>query len=329
MTIRIGVPSKGRLQEDVLQLLDDCGLKVYRPNERAYQARIPALPDVEVVFQRATDIVLGVRAGGLHFGITGLDVTEEYRGDHGQVVVIHEALGFGKCNLEVAVPENWKHVNHLNDLRQHLTTLGRQPRLATKFEVLTERFLQSVNFPSCRLVHTEGTLEITPALGVADFIVDLVSSGQTLRDNRMKTLQDGVILRSQAAFIGNRERLQEPAVLDVARQLLEFFEAHLRAEGYYSLIANIRGASAEAIAERILNETDFGGLQGPTISRVIDRNASNDLFAISLIVPKVQIANAVRQFRQVGGSGMVVLPVNYIFEEEPQRWRALLSQLAL
>ena len=100
-------------------------------------------------------------------------------------------------------------------------------------------------------------------------ISDLVSSGQTLRDNRLRPLGDGIILRSQAALIANKAVLKNnPAALQMARQLLEYFEAHLRARDNLSVVANIRGTSGEAIANRLFTETSAGGLQGPTISRV-------------------------------------------------------------
>ena len=103
--IRFALPSKGRLEPESLAFLDACGLSIYKPNPRQYQATIPVVPDLSVLFQRPGDIVVGVRQGSLDFGITGLDMVEEKR-VNGEIVVLHEALGFGHCSLVMAVPEN-------------------------------------------------------------------------------------------------------------------------------------------------------------------------------------------------------------------------------
>src|SRR5512145_3467271 len=115
--IRLSLPSKGRLSEDAVEFLAACGIKIHKPNPRQYAASIPALPGVTVLYQRPTDTVVSVRDGSVDFGITGLDVTAEYGGDQGEVLVLHEALGFGGCRLAVAVPEMWERVETLSDLR--------------------------------------------------------------------------------------------------------------------------------------------------------------------------------------------------------------------
>ena len=99
--IRFALPSKGRLEPEALAFLDACGLGIYKPNPRQYQATISAVPDLSVLFQRPGDIVVGVRQGSLDFGITGLDMVEEKR-INGEIVMLHEALGFGHCALAIA-----------------------------------------------------------------------------------------------------------------------------------------------------------------------------------------------------------------------------------
>ena len=95
--IRLSLPSKGRLQEEALNFLAECGLSVYKLNPRQYQAKMSALPELTVIFQRPGDIVVSVRDGSVDFGITGIDVLEEKRGRNGDVLVLHDALGFGHC----------------------------------------------------------------------------------------------------------------------------------------------------------------------------------------------------------------------------------------
>ena len=325
--IRLSLPSKGRLAEDAEQLLAACGLSIYKPNPRQYAASIPALPGVTVLFQRPGDIVASVRDGSVDLGITGMDVVGEKRGDSGEVLVLHDALDFGHCRLSIAVPEEWDAVQAMADLAVYARDLDRPLRVATKFTRLTGDFMARHDIP-CTLVEAEGALEAAPAIGYADLICDLVSSGQTLRDNRLRPLEDGVVVRSQAALIANRAALQyHPEVLEVARKLLEAIEAHLRAEERLSIFANIRGESPEAIAQALFAKETLGGLQGPTISRVVVRDGEPNWYDAHIIARRDQLFEAIAELRAIGGSGVVVTPVTYIFEEEPARIRAMMEAI--
>ena len=103
--IRLSLPSKGRLEIDSLDFLAAAGLRVFKPNPRQYQAEVPAFPGLHVIFQRPGDIVVSVRQGTVDFGITGIDVIEEKRGSNGEILIMHDALGFGSCALTLAIPE--------------------------------------------------------------------------------------------------------------------------------------------------------------------------------------------------------------------------------
>jgi ATP phosphoribosyltransferase len=325
--IRFALPSKGRLEPESLAFLETCGLGIYKPNPRQYQATIPAVPDLFVLFQRPGDIVVGVRQGSLDFGITGLDAVEEKR-RNGEIVLLHEALDFGHCSLAIAVPEAWDDVQRLADLIKRQAQHPDRLRVATRFPNLTRAFLVQHGLADVRLIDSEGTLEVAPTIGYADLIADLVSTGTTLRDNRLRPLSDGVILKSQAVLIANRAALQtRPEVLQVARLLLEYIEAHLRAQGSYLVFVNMRGESPEAIAQRMRAQLHLGGLQGPTISRVITRDGQS-WYDVNIVVRKDQLMPTINELRASGGSGVVVAPVTYIFEEEPPRYTHLLKVLA-
>jgi ATP phosphoribosyltransferase len=326
--MRLSLPSKGRLAEESLTFLAACGLSVYKPNPRQYEAVIPALPGLTVLFQRPGDIVASVRDGSVDFGITGMDVTAERGGENRALLVLHEALGFGICALTLAVPEEWENVQSVQDLITQSGCLGRPLRVATKYPNLTGRFLMERGIPHT-LISAEGTLEAAPAIGYADLIADLVSSGQTLRDNRLRPLPDGVIQPSQATLIANTHSLQSnPEALEAARFLLETIEAHLRAIENLAIFANMRGESAEAIAAHIFSQRTIGGLQGPTISRMIARNNDPNWYDVHIVVRRSQLFQAVNELRAIGGSGVVVAPIAYIFEEEPPRYQAMLAALA-
>jgi ATP phosphoribosyltransferase len=104
-------------------------------------------------------------------------------------------------------------------------------------------------------------------------------------------------------------------------------EAHLRAEENLLVVANMRGESPELIAQKMFNETTVSGLQGPTVSPVIVRDAKQKWFSVSIVVRRADLARAITELRTIGGSGMIVSPVTYIFEEEPPRYKAMLSAL--
>jgi ATP phosphoribosyltransferase len=325
--IRLALPSKGRLSDDALMLLADAGLRVYKPNPRQYMATMPRLPNVTVVFQRPGDIVVSVRDGSVDFGITGRDVIEEQRGRNGQVLILYDQLGFGSCSLNVIVPETLTTAHTMADLAAYQEELGRPLRVATKFPNLTGQFFGRHGLSGVKRISAEGTLEIAPSIGYADLIVDLVSTGTTLRDNRLRMIEDGRILNSQACLIANKAALKErPQVLSIARQLLEFIVAYLRAAENVAIFANIRGSDPQIIAEQVFGQQVIGGLQGPTISPVITSDGGQ-WHAINIIVRKEQLAEAIRELRQIGGSGVIVNPVSFIFEEEPPAYLEMLKAL--
>jgi ATP phosphoribosyltransferase len=325
--IRLALPSKGPLAEPARELLDLAGLHVHHPNPRQYQASIPNLPGVTVLFQRPGDVVVSVRDGSVDFGITGWDVVAEKRGESDHILPIHPALGFGQCTLNVIVPEAWEKVNTFADLKALQVEWQRPLRVATKFPVQAEAFFRQHGLEEAEFISAEGTLEIAPTIGYADLITDLVSTGVTLRDNRLKCLSDGQILASQGCLIANRESLKNNQVtLGVARTLLEFIVACLRAKDNVSVFANMRGDSPESIAGQMFAKAVIGGLQGPTLSPVITRHGEK-WYAAHLVVRKDQLSQAISELRSVGGSGVVVSPVSYIFEEEPAEYQSMLKQL--
>jgi len=330
--IRLSLPSKGRLAQAALDFLAACGLEIEKPNPRQYAAHIPALSGLTVLFQRPGDIVVSVRDGSVDFGITGMDVVAERQGPRsengGAVLVLHNALNFGHCRLCLAVPEAWDTVHTMADLAVHARTLTRPLRIATKFPRLTSHFLDRHAVTPHTLINVEGTLEVVPAIGYADLIADLVSSGQTLRDNRLRPLNDGTIIHSQAGLIANRAALKSrPEVLAVAHTLLEFIEAHLRAVDHLAVFANMRGTSPEAIAQQMFAQEILSGLQGPTISPMKTRDGNPNWYAVHIVVRRERLFQAVAELRAIGGSGVVVTPVTYIFEEEPARYRAMMEAL--
>lgn len=337
-TLRLAIPSKGRMAEDTQQLLKDCQLSVYKPNPRQYTAQIPLMPQLEVWFQRASDVVRKLSYGDFDLGIVGLDMFAELSHGDPDLVVVHDALDFGHCHLGLGVPMGGKFadISTLDQLRNMPEWSESNPlRVVTGYQNVARKFFQEQGFEHVVLLSADGALEAAPLMGSADIILDLVSTGVTLRENNLKELEGGHILWSQGALVANRRALKErPGLLEVVHELIERFEAHLKAGKFYSVLANMRGNSAEEVAQKLLDQPGLSGLQGPTISTVYNKTEDGTIgpcgyFDCTICIPKKQIYAAVKGFRQAGGSGVVVSPITYIFEEEPARWRKLLDTLEL
>ncbi|MEM7799828.1 MAG: ATP phosphoribosyltransferase [Chloroflexota bacterium] len=342
--IRFAIPSNGRLEKDSLEFLKACGLPVRRINPRQYTGTIRGLPEVTAMWQRQNDIVRGVRSGSIDFAIVGLDaLRERCIGDADQpekcenILVLHDALDISHCELYLAVPDGWSNVETVSDLKQKAVALyqneGRALRVASKFQHLTRDFLDRQGVSPYKIVKLDGTLEIAPAIGLTDIIADLVSTGTTLRANQLKPLRDAPIIESQGVLIANKEALkQNDALRKVAYDLLEYIEAYLRAKGCYTVTANMRGESPGAISTRMLDKAHIRGLQGPTISQVVPHDPANQAnanwYAINIVVKKKDLSPAIRELREIGGSGVIVTEVKYIFEEVPDRYEAMLKAIA-
>lgn len=323
-TVRMALPSKGALGDATLDFLAGAGLPVTKTNPRQYTATIPNLPEVQVLFQRPADIPLSVARGDVDLGVTGSDRVAEAQPQTGDAaLMLHDALGFGHCALVLAVPVGWTDIDTMAALAERARAQGGL-RVATKYDHLVSDFLARHGVGPVALVYADGALEVTPLMGTADLIADISATGTTLRENGLKPLDDGTVLRAQACLIGNRAALQaRGAVLDVARKTLEYVEAHLAAREKVLLIANMRGESAEAVAGRVLGQTELGGLTGPTVARVYARDPNAGWFSVSVVVLRERLYQAIRQLRAIGGSGVVVTPLTYIFDEYPARCRAL------
>jgi len=330
--LRFAVPSKGELEEPTLGFLRACGLSVNRPNSRQYTARIPALKDAVVLFQRAADIPLKVAEGSVDLGIAGLDSVQEVLRDQAQVSVLMEDLQYGACDLVLAVPETWIDVLSITDLvevAEELRAEGTELRVATKFPSLTRQYLIEHGLNFFTLVASSGAMEVSPAMGFADIIADLTSSGTTLRENGLKTLEGGTILSSQACLIANLGRLRTtPGGIETTRHILEMMEAALRAREYYSLTANIQGPSAEDVAGQVMRDPKVAGMRGPTVAKVFSHFAeAQDWFAVTVVVPKQVLLQAVQHLRSMGGNGITVGSPNYVFESTASAYERLLAAL--
>lgn len=317
--LRFAIPSSGNLHEPALDFLKACGIGVSRPNPRKYTAEIPSLPGVIVHFQRQSDITMKVEDGMADVGIVGHDGFLERQPESSDAEVIIERLGFALSELVIQVPDSWVDVTSVADLADLATEFrqqGKQLQVATKYPRLTEKFLlaNGVNFVTP--IPSSGTLEISPAMGSADIITDISSTGTTMRANRLKTIHGGTVVSSEACIIGNRAGIaSDPEKLGPAIALVERIEAYQNSRNFYSVTANVRGEDEDSVARYVLEHADISGLRGPTIAKVYTSDESG-WYAVTVIVEKRKLLDAVNRLREIGGTSVTVTRPSYMFHSK-------------
>jgi ATP phosphoribosyltransferase len=207
--LSIAVPSKGRLKQQAADMFGRVGMALrVKGHERRYRGTLNDLDGVEVVYTSAAEIVHQLKAGRVHLGITGEDLIRETLADVDGSIEFLVPLGFGRADVVVAVPDCWIDVARMSDLEdvaaQFARTHGRRLRVATKYTNLTRRFFAARGVAGYRIVESVGATEAIPAAGTAELIVDITTTGTTLRANHLKVLEDGLILQSQAHLFASR-----------------------------------------------------------------------------------------------------------------------------
>ncbi len=313
--LRLAIPSDGALHESTLMFLRSCGLGVVRPNSRRYTAAIPALDGVAVLFQRGSDITSKVEEGSTDMGIVGHDRYLDSRREGGDAIIVIDTLGYGNSQLVLAVPDSWVDVSSLADLAElsvEMREEGRDIRIATKYPRLVERFLLGNGVNYFTLVQSSGTLEAAPTMGFADIIADITESGVTMRENHLKNVHGGTIMTTSACLIGNKALLSaDPEKLRLAKGMAELMEGRLQSQEFYSVTANMQGENPEEIAGYVFRHAEIAGLRGPTIAKVYTPDGG-DWYAVTVVVQKDKLLDAVAHLRRVGGSVTVSQP-SYVF----------------
>ena len=204
----IGVPSKGRLMENAHAFFRRAGMSLVQPRGgRDYRGTIPEIDGVEVAYLSAAEIAGNLAQGAIHLGVTGEDLVREMIADADRRVLLVEGLGFGHANVVVAVPQAWIDVRTMRDLDDVANAFhakrGKRMRVATKYVNLTRGFFMRHGIVDYRIVESLGATEGAPAALLAELIVDITTTGATLRANALKVLEDGVILKSQASLVSS------------------------------------------------------------------------------------------------------------------------------
>ena len=287
--LRIALPNKGRLTDDVRALFSDAGLELRAAGERALVASLGG--DFEAIFVRAQDIPEFVADGAADVGVTGWDLVRESERDLESVL----DLECGKCRLVVAAREE-SGITSLADIARNGNG---GPRVATAFPRVTERYFADAHLP-ITIVPVSGAAEIAPHLGIADIVTDLVSTGSTLRVNQLREIS--TILESTARLITAPNGLASPRRRAI-EELVTALESVLRARGKRYVMANMPRAALDQV-RRVLP-----GLNGPT---VIDILNGGDLVAVHAVVAQEAIYRTIADLKALGGQGILVTRIERV-----------------
>lgn len=225
MTVTLALPSKGRLKDKTLETLKKSGYQIVLPdNDRNYRAKVANDGDIDILFLSASEIARELGYGNVDLGVTGQDLINETLAHPDTKVKVEVPLGFGFADVVVAVPTVWHDVSTMADLDDVAAEFrqrhGRRLRIATKFWRLTQQFFsQKHGIQVYRIVESFGATEGAPAAGSADMIVDITSTGDTLRANKLKILDDGVILKSQASLVSALRSRDKAEVQAIVKQV--------------------------------------------------------------------------------------------------------------
>ena len=210
MTIKLGVPSKGRLMEKTFDWFGARGVTLSRTgSDREYAGAVAGVEGVELVLLSAGEIPRELAAGRIHLGVTGTELVREKLGQWEQQVQEKAELGFGHADVIIAVPGCWVDVDSLEDLDAAAAafrrTHGFRLRIATKYHRLVREFLQDNGVADYQLVDSQGATEGTIKNLTAEGVADITSTGDTLRANHLKILSDALVLKSQATLFKSRK----------------------------------------------------------------------------------------------------------------------------
>ena len=209
--ITIGLPSKGRLREGAIQFFEKNNFKLTsNGGERNYFAEFENYPNIQIIYLHAQEIIQRIGDGTLDIGISGLDLLNESAINLKQKIEVKKKLDFGSANVVVAIPNDWIDVQTVADLEEvsfdFRDKKNTRLRVATKYPNLTNNFLVSKGVTQYKLVPSLGATETYPFIGSSEIITDITSTGKTLKDNNLRILEDGLILKSQACVFYSKKK---------------------------------------------------------------------------------------------------------------------------
>jgi ATP phosphoribosyltransferase len=279
----LAVPNKGRLSERSVQILKQAGLEIEDSDDRKLFATVKKR-DFAVMFVRASDIVSFVSKGAVDVGITGKDLVLEAGLD---VKTVYD-LNFGHCRLSVAAPES-SGIEKIEEIKDGSV-------VATSFPNLTRKYVAKAG-KKIEVTTISGAAEVTPHIGVADLIVDLVSSGSTLKVNHLKEV--AVIAKSNAVVIVNEDSYKRKR--EEIDELVAAIESVENAANKKYLMADVPTKSLEAVRKY------FPGIAGPTVMNIAGRE---DVVAVHVVIDKDKAYDAITRLKKLGATGILIVPID-------------------
>jgi ATP phosphoribosyltransferase len=304
----LAVPSKGRLQENAAAFFARAGLVFTQVRgSRDYRGSLAGVPDVEVLFLSASEIVNQLSSGAAHLGITGEDLVREQIPEADALVEMLTPLGFGHANVVVAVPQAWIDVRSMADLDEVAADTrarhGRKLRVATKYVNLTRRFFAERGIADYRIVESLGATEGAPGAGAAELVVDITTTGATLAANALKVLDDGVMLRSEANLVASMRAPWGARARAAAQTVLTRIAAEEEARTSREVRASMDPMDLDSLPALL----DRHGASLP-----YGRPAGAELV---LHCPTARVFDLVAALRALGGRNVSVRTVDYLFHE--------------
>tara|TARA_Y100001970_G_C14079512_1_gene773886 strand:+ start:286 stop:975 length:690 start_codon:yes stop_codon:yes gene_type:complete len=207
--INIGLPSKGRLKHDTINIFKNNKLNIFSERgERDLLGYIKKLPNIKIIYLHARECIEQLSLGNIDIGFSGYDLLKESEINIQNKIFINKKYNFGNANLVLAIPDLWIDVQTLLDLDEVADEFKKKKkrllRIATKYPNLTRQFLYSKGVTQFQLVKSLGSTEVAPFTGTAEIISDITSTGATLKANNLRVLKDGEILKSQACLMHSK-----------------------------------------------------------------------------------------------------------------------------
>ncbi|MDJ1432666.1 ATP phosphoribosyltransferase [Halostagnicola sp. A-GB9-2] len=284
--MRIAVPNKGRLHEPTIDLLERAGLHIENGADRKLYAETVD-PEVTILFARAADIPEYVSDGAADLGITGLDQVREAQTDRVEELL---DLEFGRCRLVLASPEDGD-IDTVSDLA------GKT--VATEFPNVTRNFFDDAGIEP-DIVEVSGATELTPHVEMADAIVDITSTGTTLKMNHLGVVEE--VLSSSVSLFARDDVAEDPKVQEIKTAL----SSVLSADGKRYLMMNVPRDQLEDVREVI------PGLGGPTVMDVA--NGEGEKLAVHAVVDERDVFETITDVKNAGASGILVTEIERLVE---------------
>lgn len=279
--LKIAIQKKGRLTEKSLELLKTCGFEIENYKERLFVSARNF--KIDLLFLRDDDIPEYVQDGVADVGIVGGNVVEEKLVD----VEVTRELGFGKCTLMFGIPEDVE-LNHPNELNGKV--------IATSYPNILNNYFRRHDI-SARIIGISGSVEIAPSLGVADYVCDIVSTGTTLKMNKLK--KSLTVLESQALLIKSGKKALSEEKQKILVEFLRRIDSALTAKKSKYLMMNIPKNSLDVISQTLPS------LKSPTILSLADP----EMLAVHAVIPKDKFWEIIDDLKKYGASGILLLPI--------------------